>query len=139
MKYLAIWLNSLRCKREFQLGVFKLADIIICNTNHRQTSHTYGIMCKKCSLSNTTHSTTSTMVPPSFTFLYVPISALLPDLRQVDLIPGNFVDTTVPLALTPHHQIKLRIFQLVQCSHQFQLPLWKKLSQVHSSRWETLS
>ena len=64
-----------------------------------------------------------TLVPPSFIFLYVPISALLPDFHHVDLIPENFIDATTHTP--PHHQTKLRIFQVVQCSHQFQLPCGK--------------
>ena len=69
-------------------------------------------MCKKCSLSNTTYNATfnyhpSTLVPPpSFTFLYVPISALLPDLHNVDLIPGNFVDATTRTHATSTNQIE---------------------------------
>ena len=82
------------------------------NTNQRQTSHTYGIMCKKCSLSNTTYNATfnyhsSTLVPPpSFTFLYVPISALLPDLHHVDLKSGNFMDATTRTRATSMNQIE---------------------------------
>ena len=37
-----------------------------------------------------------------------------------------------------HYRTNLRVSKLVQFSLQFQLPLWKKLSPVHSSRWETL-
>ena len=48
------------------------------------------------------------------------------------------IPRTIPLVLTPHHQANLNISQLVQHSHQFQLSLWKKLSQVYSLRWETL-
>ena len=75
-------------------------------------------MCKKCHLSKTTHSTINyhsfNLGTPSFTFLYILISVLLPDLRHVDHIPGNFVDATTRTHPTPSNQTE--IFQLVQCS-----------------------
>ena len=43
---------------------------------------------------------------PSPTFLYVPVFVLRPDLCRMDLIPGNFVDTTTCTCPTPLNQIE---------------------------------
>ena len=65
---------------------------------------------QKCHLSNTTHGTINylsfNLGTHLFHLLYVPISALLPDLHHVDLIPGNFVDATIRTHPTPPNQIE---------------------------------
>ena len=82
----------------------------------------------------------STSIFPHPSFIRTTFYPFLPDLCYMELILGNFEDTpTHTLTHThTHYRTNLRVSKLVQFSLQFQLPLWKKLCPVHSSRWETL-
>ena len=49
------------------------------------------------------HSSTSVLPHPSFIYHFLP---LLPDLRHVNLIPGNLEDTPTRIFPTPAHQLE---------------------------------
>lgn len=136
MKYLAICPKSQHCWWEFKLGGFKLADIIIRNTNHRQTT-THIVLCARNAALATLHTVqlSITILQPWLPFSL--ISALLLDLRHVNLIPGNFVNVTTRTRPTQTNQIGNIPTGTVL--PPFPTFLMEKLSQVHSSRWETLS
>ena len=87
-----------------------MADFITCSINHRQISHTYGTMRidmhPVSTIYNTTcncYSSTSVFPCPSFIYHFLP---LLPDLRHVNLIPGNLEDTPTRISPTPAHQLE---------------------------------
>ena len=128
VKYLAIFPNSWCCWREFKLGPFQSVDVITCSTNHHQTSHKYGIMCINMQpdqyyiQSTTFKHHSSSLVPLSHFFIRMYQFLSFSQISTMwTLYQG--ISWTLPLLLV---RTKLRISQLVQCSHQFQLPLWKK-------------